>query len=87
MKRLKLDMDDLRVESFASTNEPAGGRGTVRAHAKATYGCTQGYDSCDTLYATCDDFTCHALTGCFICSGYATTCVSEASCLADCSAA
>jgi hypothetical protein len=47
MKRLKLDVADLQVESFAVTRPPSGSRGTVHGNAMATNGCTVGYVGCD----------------------------------------
>jgi hypothetical protein len=56
MKRLKLDVDELLVESFNSTDAPTSQRGTVRAHGQAgqaTYACTAGWYTCDTQ-ESCD---------------------------------
>jgi hypothetical protein len=56
MKRLKLNVEELQVESFASTSPESGMRGTVRAHAKATQetcGCTEGWDTCYTAPESC----------------------------------
>ena len=39
MKKLALDMGELRVESFGTAAEPSAGRGTVAA-AEATVRCT-----------------------------------------------
>lgn len=39
MSKLRLTLDELRVESFTPDERPAGPRGTVRAHAKQTLGC------------------------------------------------
>ncbi|HYR10670.1 MAG TPA: hypothetical protein VEQ60_23030 [Longimicrobium sp.] len=52
MKKLALNVDTLRVESFA-TQETASGRGTVRGHddTMETENCTIDYDTC--LLATC----------------------------------
>ena len=51
MKKLKLNLDDLKVESFATTSEATGlPKGTVR-----------GYDPC-TEQISCDDVTCGSIT-------------------------
>jgi hypothetical protein len=50
MKKLTLALDDLRVESYATTDEAVADPGTVRAHAEASHhtcGCPQ------TDYRTC----------------------------------
>ncbi|HEU0301321.1 MAG TPA: hypothetical protein VFR37_17785 [Longimicrobium sp.] len=47
MSKLALDVDSLRVESFA-TQEMASGRGTVRAHD----------DTVETENCTIDQYTC-----------------------------
>ena len=43
MKKLKLDMDDLRVESFHTAGAPTLKRGTVRGHATLRH-CTEFVD-------------------------------------------
>jgi hypothetical protein len=56
MKRLKLNIDDLRVESFKATDAPTAERGTVHGHGKAgvaTYACTVGWDTCYTQEESC----------------------------------
>jgi hypothetical protein len=44
MRRLALEMDRLRVESFTTAEHP-GGRGTVAAHAAAS-----GHPDCTNVY-------------------------------------
>lgn len=79
MRKLKLSLDTLQVESFAATgNEPA--RGTVPGHAFTEYadescfescngtcpanGCGSGYASCyGSCYGTCGA-TCYNTCGC-----------------------
>ncbi|HEU0052630.1 MAG TPA: hypothetical protein VFQ39_05610 [Longimicrobium sp.] len=61
MKKLRMDTDALRVQSFA-TVETRGGRGTVRAHESL---CTQpNYPSCGQTCgmrpACTDDAACRA---------------------------
>lgn len=63
MKKLALKLDDLSVQSFATTPASRDARGTVRGHLEAE---TQGWDcsdactfaetcySCDTCEETCD---------------------------------
>ncbi|HEY7769514.1 hypothetical protein [Longimicrobium sp.] len=75
MKRLKLDVETLQVESFESVSPASGMRGTVRAHGKATQetcGCTEGWDTCYTVPDSCAN-TCidPGATGC----GYFSQCV------------
>ncbi len=80
MPKLRLDLDDLQVETFAVTRHAARDTGTVRGHAKATYACTEGWDGCpvDTIGAytcnptddptdggmTCDNFSCNDTNCC-----------------------
>ena len=54
MKKQKLDIDHLRVESFA-TQPVRGERGTVRAHGQsAPYHCASGVWTClDSCQDTC----------------------------------
>ena len=40
MKKLALDLGDLRVESFGTVAEPSAGRGTVAAAAATAVRCT-----------------------------------------------
>lgn len=47
MHKLKLDVDMLRVESFAASRDASDGRGTVNAHALATRNCPQTGNTCD----------------------------------------
>jgi hypothetical protein len=51
MKKLKLALDALRVESFQANTDAASERGTVRAHSDA---CDTGGELCtENGYATC----------------------------------
>lgn len=54
MKKIKLELDRLQVESFAVTRERSEG-GTVHGHA--TPGCTPA-GACETLF-TCYEYTCN----------------------------
>ncbi|HEX2207806.1 MAG TPA: hypothetical protein VHG93_08985 [Longimicrobium sp.] len=56
MRKLRLKVEQLQVESFAVRGEAARGEGTVRGHAEATYGCTEGWVTCP--YETIDQVTC-----------------------------
>jgi hypothetical protein len=52
MAKLKLDLDDLGVESFDTTNAAERLSGTVRAHSEAT----EGREVCDDSdYYTCNN--------------------------------
>jgi hypothetical protein len=85
MKRLKLDVDELLVESFEA-NAPAGERGTVHGNAKATYGCTEGWDTCYTQGDSCQA-TCIGATGCDYysqCVGWCGSQHDSCSCLGSC---
>ena len=59
MKKLRLDHDDLKVETF-STNDPALNRGTVVGHSYMTC-----YETCDPWYfcrtyvETCHNWGCN----------------------------
>jgi hypothetical protein len=53
MAKLKLDLDDLGVESFETTDEEAGPRGTVRAHDSVID--SEGQETCgESGFYTCD---------------------------------
>ncbi|HEX8904498.1 MAG TPA: hypothetical protein VF771_06635 [Longimicrobiaceae bacterium] len=54
MKKLRLDLDRLSVESFTPEPELADARGTVRAHAPTNINA----HTCDPLVGTCFGFTC-----------------------------
>ncbi|HSU15274.1 hypothetical protein [Longimicrobium sp.] len=63
MRKLKLQMDDLRIDSFDTADVPAGG-GTVRGHISLAQG------SCRTCEVTCNpscDYSCD-----YTCDGFAT---------------
>ena len=48
MNKIRLHLEDLRVESFATAGEGQAPRGTVRAHAS-------GYFTCDPNVWTCPE--------------------------------
>lgn len=67
MKKLSLDVDEIRVESFAPAEDEAGRRGTVRGRAQSEmetrgeYTCSPCYTydySCIEYGPTCWDRTC-----------------------------
>ncbi len=58
MKKLKLDFDDLKVESFETTDGPPGGHGTVRGYASESCGGTC-YLNCtyqESCAGTCEPY-------------------------------
>jgi hypothetical protein len=65
MKKLKLTLNDLRVESYTTAEESAKQVGTVQGHDKPsaphTCGCPTYYQTCQqgayTCYNTCDCYT------------------------------
>jgi hypothetical protein len=64
MKKLQLSLNDLRVETYATADEPAAAPGTVHGHDKPsaphTCGCPSYYHTCPgayTCYNTCDCYT------------------------------
>ncbi len=84
MKKLKLNLDDLKVESFnTSTSEPI--KGTVKGNWTYTNSCGEESDGiviCDTEQATCwntCDATCftNCATDCATCNG---SCAADPSC-------
>ncbi|HEX6749226.1 MAG TPA: hypothetical protein VF092_18155 [Longimicrobium sp.] len=84
MRKLTLDCDALRVDSFETSPERAHKTGTVRGHAEAgifwtvvreitkTQVSVQGYNSCDPDVFTCGDTCgdrCHTLPAtCMTCT-------------------
>jgi hypothetical protein len=61
MKKLTLNVDDLKVDSFGATERPGAVRGTVQAHER-TLAMTC---NCDTIQLTCGD-TCGPYLSCEI---------------------
>lgn len=64
MKKLKLDLDTLAVDSFRPSAEPRGHRGTVRGN-EPTYTCRTWEASCNTLALTCA-YSCADVPSCQI---------------------
>lgn len=56
MRKLRLDLEAISVESFAPDARHGTKPGTVDGHAKATYACTAGWDGCPA--ETVDQWTC-----------------------------
>jgi hypothetical protein len=56
MRKLRLNIEQLQVESFSPQASKDRDAGTVRGHADATYGCTEGWDGCahPSVGYTCD---------------------------------
>lgn len=77
--KIKLDLDDLSVDSF-DTTRPAAERGTVFGEQCSCGGTCPGQATCDqTCPQTCDDFTCvESCDG--TCAGW--TCITR--CLDTC---
>lgn len=61
MKKIRLDVDALRVESFPTANGDADARGTVRGHTGADCGSARSF--CDT---GCGGVTCLEYGSCDI---------------------
>ena len=55
MEKMCLAVDELRVQSFATSPEPSPSRGTVRAHDAATDAveCPTAYFEWDTCWESC----------------------------------
>ena len=90
MSKLRLNVSELQVETFTVAREMAS-RGTVRANAEATYGCTAGWAGCaaETIGETCDalcsdtngGFSCDYMTcSPLSCGGIEQSCQTEGMC-------
>ena len=71
MKKIRLDLDALAVETFSTTRDDEAARGTVRGHLSAYYElCHEG----DTWQQSCTcEATCNAAT-CYNCGGGSAGC-------------
>lgn len=58
MRKLKLKLDELRVESFDTANTPAA-RGTVLGNEEYSYNCYTEPECRTPGYASCDATRCH----------------------------
>lgn len=82
MKKLKLSLEDLRVQSFATTAAGAGPEGTVFAQTTnpdPESGCNTCTTQQDTLFVTCNG--CGGLT--VGCNNTDTTCYDTCNCAND----
>jgi hypothetical protein len=84
MKKLKLDLDDLRVDSFDTTPAAAAGeRGTVHGQYPETYrGCNTDEETCDSCFGSCGDtcgYSCNGTCGTCAesCNGTCNTCYTN----------
>ena len=93
MNKLKLNLDQLTVESFNTDASEVARRGTVRAHSELcipTYGPITCGDSCDTCDNTCYDScgaSCGGCSGGYACGGTCgSSCVNPTcnTCLTNC---
>jgi hypothetical protein len=89
MKKIRLDLDSLSIESFDTTGA-ADARGTVAGHATYQAYCSYGLTCVDSCEGTCDGScvsecgTCGA-TGCGSCGAtYCGTCVDPSCCPTYC---
>lgn len=69
MKKISLQMDALRVESFETTSHPAALRGTVKGAGTGVSACLTecGGESCDPTCQSCELTQCQAETCGFTC--------------------
>lgn len=60
MEKTRLTLDDLQVQSFATTASPASQRGTVRGHDLPTdqVECPTADPNWNTCWASCNDTDC-----------------------------
>lgn len=65
MEKVRLTLDELHVQSFATTGGESGGRGTVRAHDAPTdqVECATQNPDWDTCWGTCGG-SCGGTCGC-----------------------
>ncbi len=86
MKKLKLNLDDLKIESF-ETMPKITGRGTINGHASASCDCTDGCGGGVTGPATVDaacDIASVVIPGLCIVLTQAGTCAEWGSCIGQC---
>ena len=80
MKKLRLDQDDLRVESFG-TEPGMGSRGTVLGHSYMTCDVTcDPWFFCQTYEATCHNRGCNTGLTSMCQTGAATDCPGQSEC-------
>jgi hypothetical protein len=81
MRKLKLKLDELAVESFTITGEMKGS-GTVRAKAVTDYDTCRGQDTCPGGGNTCAD-SCDGVCGSYFCATIDPSC-GEETCIDSC---
>jgi hypothetical protein len=72
MKKIRLDLDMLSVETFSTTSGAAEARGTVKAHREYTegYGGCESFDYCQVTL-NCETY---AVSECGTCATFCDTC-------------
>lgn len=62
MRKIRLEIDDLAVESFNTVHGEEKKPGTVRGHESEEWGCNSQYSNCATCQEGCprDTLTCFA---------------------------
>ena len=71
MRKIRLDIEDLAVESFHTTDGEEKRIGTVRAHdATMLQGCTSDGSRCATCDGGCPADTLTCFVGCAMTNGY-----------------
>jgi hypothetical protein len=100
MRKLRLDLDHLRVESFSPARDSTGRDGTVHGHNSYPQGCFPPSNSNDPWLDTCGYATCAGNSCWESCNGYTcgcnpagsqqcdsvgyTFCLGDKSCIAHC---
>ena len=74
MRKLRLTLEELSVESFSTAVRP-GRQGTVGGHDLSDTTCQQKFCTCDTVQGPTCEGTCHASCG-GSCDGSCNGCVS-----------
>jgi hypothetical protein len=74
MRKLRLDPDDLRVDSFSPVREDGVRQGTVYGHYSYPQGCWPPSDSNDPAVDTCGFGTCAGMSCWESCNGYTCGC-------------
>ncbi|HET7229473.1 MAG TPA: hypothetical protein VFJ16_05690 [Longimicrobium sp.] len=82
MRKLRLDPDHLRVESFSPVRDDGGQSGTVYGHYSYPQGCWPASDSNDPMVDSCGYATCAGMSCWQSCNGYTCGCdpVNSAQC-------
>ncbi|HYR10624.1 MAG TPA: hypothetical protein VEQ60_22800 [Longimicrobium sp.] len=61
MKKIRLALDLLDVESFPTASLPVGVRGTVRANAESDYNCPETHRAIYTCWMSCQVHCFHTM--------------------------